>query len=250
MEENLTRRSLLALFGAIGTGFIASACASNNQASLGDASSGGSSSNGDSSGGMGSGNSDCHIIPEETAGPYPDKIGMLANPDYFRSDITEGKSGLPLALTLTISNTNSACAPLANADVEIWHCDADGNYSEYTQPGYDGTGETFLRGVQTTDANGEVTFTTIYPGWYQGRVTHIHFQVYVSGKLVKTSQLAFEDETTTAIYKTGVYATKGQNSITTASDMVFSDDDEYQIASLTGNTTSGYKATLAVGVAV
>jgi protocatechuate 3,4-dioxygenase beta subunit len=136
------------------------------------------------------------------------------------------------------------------ANVEIWHCDADGNYSEYTQPGYDGTGKTFLRGVQTTDANGEVTFKTIYPGWYQGRVTHIHFQVYVSGKVVKTSQLAFDESITSAVYATTSYASHGQSPMTNADDMVFSDGDEYELAALTGDTTKGYTATLAVGVAV
>ncbi|HEX4338675.1 MAG TPA: hypothetical protein VH062_22370 [Polyangiaceae bacterium] len=193
---------------------------------------------------------DCTVTPEETAGPYPDKVGMLQDSEYFRSDVTEGKTGLPLTLTLTVSNTNDSCAPLANAAIEIWHCDADGNYSEYTQPGYDGTGETFLRGIQTTDANGQVTFKTIYPGWYSGRVTHIHFQVYVSGKAIKTSQIAFDDAITSAIYATGAYATHGQSPMKNSGDMVFSDGDEYELAALKGNTTSGYTATLAVGVAV
>lgn len=202
------------------------------------------------SGGAESGNATCQVTPEETAGPYPDKLGMLQDSKYFRSDVTEGKAGVPLTLTLTVSNTNGSCAPLADADIEIWHCDAGGNYSEYTQPGYDGTGQTFLRGIQTTDANGQVTFKTIYPGWYSGRVTHIHFQVYVSGKAVKTSQIAFDESITSAVYDTADYSTHGQSPMTNAEDMVFSDGDEYELASLTGDTKSGYVATLAVGVAV
>jgi protocatechuate 3,4-dioxygenase beta subunit len=75
----------------------------------------------------------------------------------------------------------NGCAPVANANVEVWQCDASGNYSEYSQPGFNGTGQTFLRGVQTTDANGQATFTTIYPGWYAGRATHMHVEIFVNG---------------------------------------------------------------------
>src|SRR5262249_25152916 len=113
-------------------------------------------------------NSMCALSPTETRGPYPDTVGMIGNQAYYRRDITEGKSGLPLMLTLTVVNVNSACAPVSGMQVEVWQCDATGNYSEYSQPGFNGTGQTFLRGVQTTDANGQVTFTTIYPGWYSG----------------------------------------------------------------------------------
>lgn len=272
MEENISRRSLLAGLGSLGFVLLASACSSKEEAEGADGGNGGGAGNGDSAttssggssaggattgtggtasaAGVASGNTTCQITPEETAGPYPDKIGMLQDSKYFRSDITEGKPGVPLTLTLTISNTNGGCAPLANANVEIWHCDAGGDYSEYTQPGYDGTGETFLRGVQTTDANGQVIFKTIYPGWYQGRVTHVHFQVYVSGKAVKTSQIAFDEAVTSGVYDTTQYASHGQSPMTNAQDMVFSDGDEYELADLLGDTTKGYTATLAVGVAV
>ena len=125
----------------------------------------------------------CVATPSETAGPYPDRLGMLGNSAFFRRDVTEGRPGTPLALTLTIVNTASGCTALANASVEIWQCDAAGNYSEYAQPGYDGTGQTFLRGLQTTDAGGQVTFNTVYPGWYAGRATHIHVEVFVGGRV-------------------------------------------------------------------
>src|SRR4029450_6554977 len=135
--------------------------------------------------------STCAVTPSETEGPYPDKTGMINNSAYYRRDVTEGKPGLPLTLVLTVVNANSACSAVSNATVEIWHCDAAGNYSEYSQPGFDGTSQTFLRGVQTTDSGGQVTFTTIYPGWYAGRATHIHVDVFGNGSLVKTTQVAF-----------------------------------------------------------
>jgi len=257
MEDLLSRRSVLVALGSLGAAFIASACSSKGDAGAADGAGPSQARTGAAGGaatvsidGAATVNSDCRITPEETAGPYPDKLGMLQDSAYFRKDVTEGKTGLPLTLTLTVSNAGGGCAPLANAVVEIWHCDAAGDYSEYTQPGYDGTGETFLRGLQTTDANGQVSFTTVYPGWYSGRVTHIHFQVYVSGKAVKTSQIALDDAITTAVYATGAYAAHGQSPLTNSADMVFSDGDEYELATLKGNTTSGYVATLAVGVAV
>ena len=96
----------------------------------------------------------CAVAPSETAGPYPDRTGMFGNSAFYRQDITEGKSGLPLTLALTVVNVGNACAPVANAVVEIWQCDAAGNYSEYGNS----VGQTFLRGLQTTDSSGQVTF--------------------------------------------------------------------------------------------
>lgn len=188
------------------------------------------------------------MAPEETAGPYPDRLGMINNSSFFRQDITEGKSGLALALTITIVNVKASCAPVSGANVEIWQCDASGAYSEYSQPGYDGTGQTFLRGVQTTDSSGQAAFRTIYPGWYAGRATHIHVQVFVSGTVVKTTQIAFPEDVSSAIYRTGVYASKGQNTTTNAQDNVFSDGTTGEMATLSGDTTSGYTATLTIGV--
>lgn len=105
----------------------------------------------------------CAVTPSETIGPYPSLS------DFIRSDIREGKAGLPVTLAISVVNVNNACAPVSGATVDIWQCDADGNYSQYGSE----RNLTNLRGIQTTDANGLVTFTTIYPGWYQGRATHI-----------------------------------------------------------------------------
>ena len=238
-SKRLHRRELLATLGA-GFGAALSACASSSPTAASTV------TNSGTTGGTGS---SCAITPSETEGPYPDKTGMLNNSAFFRRDITEGRSGLPLTLTLTIVNANSSCSPVSNASVEIWQCDASGSYSEYSQPGYDGTGKTFLRGLQTSDANGQVTFTTIYPGWYAGRATHIHVDVFRGSSLVKTTQIAFPEEVTRAIYATGVYASKGQSPTTNNSDNVFSDGTQYEMAALSGDTTSGYTATLTIGIA-
>ena len=197
------------------------------------------------------GNAACAVAPTETRGPYPDTTGMINNPSFFRRDITEGRPGVPLTLTLTVVNVNSACAAVSGLQVEIWQCDAAGNYSEYSQPGFNGAGQTFLRGVQTTDVNGQVTFTTIYPGWYQGRATHIHVDVYRSGAIVKSTQIAFPETVTAAVYASGAYAVHGQNTQTNnANDNVFSDGVTNELATVSGSTASGYAAMLNVGIQI
>src|SRR5689334_11508362 len=173
-QKNVTRRAALGLLGAVGatvafgcggsdseTGVGGGGGASSSSSGSTESSSSSCSSTGSSSS---SGSSTCSSIPDETAGPYPDNTGMINDPATFRKDITEGRPGLPLSVTLTVVNINNACSAVENANVEIWQCDADGHYSEYPQPGYDGTGQTFLRGIQTTDKSGQTAFTTIYPG--------------------------------------------------------------------------------------
>ena len=192
----------------------------------------------------------CVVAAEETAGPFPDRLGMLSKPAFFRRDIREGRSGALLNLTLTVTNARNNCSPVANASVEIWQCDASGNYSEYAQPGYDGTGQTFLRGLQTTDANGNATFTTVYPSWYAGRATHIHVKVYVSGAVVKTTQIAFPESITAEVYASGVYASKGQSPTKNASDNVFADGTSTEMASVSGSAAAGYEASLTIGISV
>lgn len=197
----------------------------------------------------------CVIIPQETVGPYP--LDLSSTPSFFRQNVTEGKTGLPLNLTLTIVNVNNNCSPIANARVDIWHCDKDGIYSGYAnQPGGVNTvGQTFCRGIQLTDSAGQVKFTTIYPGWYTGRITHIHFQVYLNNGLVATSQIAFPEDVTRAVYNSSLYSARGQNTsaASNAADMVFgspSGDLQYELCTITSNaTTGGYDASLNVGIA-
>ena len=185
-----------------------------------------------------SSSSSCTVTPTETIGPYPSLV------DLIRSDIRGGKSGTPVALTIAVVNVNNGCSPVANANVEIWQCDAAGNYSEYgTQ-----RAETYLRGIQTTNGNGEVTFTTIYPGWYQGRATHIHVEVVLNGASVKVTQIAFPESVSAAVYGVGVYASRGANPTSNASDNVFSDGVASELAVVTGDPANGYTATFRVGI--
>jgi protocatechuate 3,4-dioxygenase beta subunit len=183
-------------------------------------------------------NAACAVTPTETAGPYPSLN------DFFRSDIRDGKSGTILTLTIRVVNVNSSCAPVSNANVEIWHVDAAGTYSQYgTQ-----TTQTYLRGIQTTNERGDVVFTTIYPGWYQGRATHIHAEVTIGGRSVKVTQMAFPETVNNAVHATGVYASRGTNPMSNASDGIFADSLAAELVTPTGDPTGGYSVTFQIGI--
>lgn len=138
----------------------------------------------------------CMLATEVTEGPY------YIDPELVRSDITEGKEGVTLEMVIQV--VDAACQPLAGARVDIWHCDAQGNYSGYANQGSDGTldtsAETFLRGTQLADDQGVVTFRTIYPGWYRGRTTHIHHKVFLDETNVLTGQIFFPDALSQYLY--------------------------------------------------
>ncbi len=180
----------------------------------------------------------CVLIPTETAGPFP--LDLTENPTFFRQDVRENKTGVQLNLKLKITGANN-CLPMQNVRVNIWHCDKDGLYSGYSQQNNQGqTGLTYLRGYQMTDANGEVNFVTIFPGWYTGRICHIHFQVYVSSVYAAISQLSFPIAAKNAVYAAypALY-TKGADPLGFNQDNIFSDGYAYQLATLTPNTTTG-----------
>ncbi len=204
-------------------------------------------------------------IPEETAGPFPGNgsngPNALAQSGIVRSDIrssfgssTNTAKGVGLTMALTIVDTANACKPMAGAAVYLWHCDMTGGYSMYSQGV---TNENYLRGVQVADANGVVTFKSIFPGAYSGRWPHVHFEVYPSldkatssANKVCTSQLAFPEDVCNTIYATSGYEASVANMKRTslASDGIFRDGYALQMATMTGNVNAGYVATLLVGV--
>jgi protocatechuate 3,4-dioxygenase beta subunit len=199
----ITRRSTLRLLGGAGL-FIVAACVSDNVATTttvagtNPGTAAGATATTATFGAAGS----CVLIPEETEGPFA--LDLSGEEPMFRSEITEGHPGVPLSLTMTLVNT-----PVSGARVDLWHCDAAGVYSGFSQPGTDTVGQTFCRGIQLTDDNGQVTFQTVYPGWYQDRITHVHFQVFLESGLAATSQIAFPEEVTDAVYAVEPYAAKG-----------------------------------------
>jgi protocatechuate 3,4-dioxygenase beta subunit len=154
----------------------------------------------------------CALYPQQTPGPF------YLDLDLVRSDITEGKPGT--LLTLEIQVVGESCAPIRDAIVDVWQCDAAGVYAGFAGQlgGLDTTGQTFLRGSQITDADGRAVFKTIYPGWYPGRTTHIHFKVHLSPTSEVTSQLYFPEDVTTGVYQSPPYAARGQKDTSNAAD--------------------------------
>jgi protocatechuate 3,4-dioxygenase beta subunit len=214
----------------------------------------------------------CSVIPEETGGPYPadgtnSANGKVANAlalsGIVRPDIrwsVAGASGVAMGVALTIRlkivNVGASCASAAGATVYLWHCDRDGNYSMYASAI---SAENYLRGVQAADADGMVTFTTIFPGCYDGRMPHVHFEVYPTlarassaANRIKTSQFTFPLATCNEVYTATGYAASVRNlaRISYATDNVFSDGTALQMASMSGDMVNGYVATLTVGVSL
>lgn len=188
----------------------------------------------------------CATSPSETAGPFPIKTPA----DWVRANVVGDRTGIPLMINITIQNTNSNCNPLAGVFVDIWHCDAGGNYSEYSGQ-LDGnfTNEHFLRGRQATDANGNVSFISIYPGWYPGRAPHIHIEVLDSNnRSLLVSQIAFPEDTSNTVYTTQGY--NGNFDTSNNQDGEFEDSLAANIAdSVTGNNTDGYTLNKVIKVA-
>jgi protocatechuate 3,4-dioxygenase beta subunit len=274
------RRGLLGLMGGVGAVALVG-CADDDQVTLtgNDASSStsgglsrppaGGGPGGD--GGAPGGESDVEVadgeIPEETAGPYPgdgsNGVNVLSETGIVRSDITSSfgsasgvAEGVPVTVRLKVYDLNgSDITALSAAAVYLWHCDRDGNYSLYSESVAD---ENYLRGVQETDADGNLEFTTVFPACYSGRWPHMHFEVYESlasatsyTNKLRTSQLAIPEDTCKEVY--GVVdgydssvSTFGQVSLD--SDRIFSDGYSLQMAAVTGSATEGYTFTLNVPV--
>ncbi len=212
----------------------------------------------------------CAATPEETGGPFPADgsnqngdgalADLLHDPRAVRADIrsdldgTNTQDGVPMTLQLRVVDTAGSCRAVAGAAVYLWHCNRDGNYSTYNSPmnGGDFSDRSFLRGVQVTDANGVVTFTTILPGRYDGRAFHIHFEVYDGSDLssatkVLTSQIALEDGYIDALYAQVGYTEAAGNITHNSSDNVFRDGVSRQLMTMTGDA-SGLFGSIVVGL--
>lgn len=280
LEQNitrlLTRRGALGILGGtMGAALLGGCGGGSSDGSSSSSSSGGSSSSSSSGGSSSSSGASgtCTSIPEETGGPYPADgsntssgtvVDVLTDSRIVRSTITSDldgsntQSGIPLTLTINLINSGNNCEALAGAYIYIWHCSKDGSYSGYssTQNGGDYDGHSFLRGAQKTDSNGQVTFVTIYPGRYDPRATHIHVEVYPDSSfnrnaLLVTSQFAFPDSVNNSAYTDSGYTANQAKGSTDANDQVFGTSaggDAYQLLTVTGDNSSGYLASITMGV--
>lgn len=187
--------------------------------------------------------SSCSVTNSETEGPFPTKSPA----SYATTNIVSDRTGTPLTIKVYIRNVNASCAVIKGAIVDIWHCDAAGNYSQYGGTQMQSTNYTsvnFLRGRQTTDTNGMAAWTSIYPGWYSGRAPHIHVHVYnSSGTSLLVTQIAFPEDVSKVVYAQGVYASKGQADTSNAKDNVFGDGVTNEMSTVTGSVSAGYVLT-------
>ncbi|MFC4453037.1 intradiol ring-cleavage dioxygenase [Deinococcus sonorensis] len=252
LHSPLDRRRVLAL-GLLGLGTLVGCGAAASSASA-----------------AGTGTAACPApIPSETAGPYPadgsvasgQSVNVLTRSGIVRRDIRTSlgtghtAAGVPLTVVLNLVNTAASCAPLSGYAVYIWHCTQDGQYSLYSQ---DAVAEDYLRGVQTSGADGTVTFQTVFPGCYAGRWPHIHFEVYPSlsratsaASRIQASQLALPQAACQKVYAQSGYEASVRNlsQSSLATDNVFSDGATLQTPTMTGSVRAGYTATLTVGLA-
>lgn len=197
----------------------------------------------------------CTATNSETEGPFPTHTPS----SLIQSDIIGGRTGVAFTMNIYIKNINANCTAYQGVLVDVWHCDKDGNYSEYGGTNMQPTNYVnyhFLRGRQTTDANGLVTFTSIFPGWYQSRATHIHVHIYkADGTSLLVTQFAFPEGTTSAVYNVNVNGssygyTKGMTGYTyNANDNVFSDGTSNEMSTVTGSLSGGYVLTHTINVA-
>jgi protocatechuate 3,4-dioxygenase beta subunit len=196
----------------------------------------------------------CAVTSSETAGPFPTKTPS----SLVTTNIVSDRTGIAFTINITIKNTNANCAALSGAIVDIWHCDKDGYYSEYggtSMQTVNYTSVHFLRGRQTTNANGVVGFTSIFPGWYSGRATHIHVHIYnASGTSLLVTQIAFPEGSSSAVALVNASSangyTKGLTGYTNnASDNVFSDSVTNELATITGSVATGFVLDHTINVA-
>ncbi len=228
----VTRRRMLTWIGAAGAAIVAAACGRGSTSAASRTVSAGATATGASGDGVA-----CVLSPEMTEGPF------YIDGEAVRRDVTEGKPGVPLRLELNVADA-STCSPIPDAAVEIWHADAGGNYS-----GFNATADntTFLRGVQIADADGNVTFDTVYPGWYEGRATHIHLMVHVGGDVVHTGQLFFDERINDTVYTRSPYRDRSGTRMTNDGDGIYASGGAQSMLQLT-EAGDGYRGAITLGV--
>jgi protocatechuate 3,4-dioxygenase beta subunit len=267
----LSRREILTLFGGAGAVLIVGACSdgkavgagatattSGSAAPASAATSGATSAATSGAAAAATANpatavtAQCVVSPALTEGPY--FVDEKLNRGDIRSDSKTGKvsEGTPLVLTFQVgAAASNRCSALANAMVDVWHCDAAGVYSDASDPSFNTKGQNFLRGQQLTDASGKAVFTTIFPGWYQGRAVHIHFKIRgtkANGQSYEfTSQLFFTDAQSIEAYQVAPYKAKGNPNMKNAQDGIYNQSGGKTVLAVT-KTATGYAGTFAIGL--
>ncbi len=185
----------------------------------------------------------CTLTPEQTEGPY------YIDVDKIRADIREDREGTPLRVAVRVVDKDG-CTPIKDAIFEIWHCDAGGLYSGFEAASQGGGGgarddKRYLRGAQTTNADGLAVITTIYPGWYGGRTVHIHAKVSLSNTEALTSQLYFDEELTDKVFAAAPYSAHPDRDTRNDNDGIY----RKEVALTVNPDGDGYLGLITIGVA-
>jgi protocatechuate 3,4-dioxygenase beta subunit len=197
----------------------------------------------------------CIVRPEQTEGPY--FVDERLHRADIRSDPADGstKNGVLLHLTFRVHELRDrVCRPLQGAMVDVWHCDALGMYSDVKDFNglFDTSGKKFLRGYQMTGASGAAQFSTIYPGWYEGRAVHIHFKIRTGSESRRgyefTSQIYFDEALSEQIYTQTPYSTKGPGWLRNQQDGIFRRNRGEELMLAVANTNTGYAGTFDIGL--
>lgn len=184
--------------------------------------------------------STCWVTPQGDEGPY-----YFDSP--YRSDIRESKTGVLFQLNITVIDSN--CNAVPGVLVDVWHCDKDGSYSGVRIGLPPIIGQSYLRGTQTTDADGKVSFLSIYPGWYTNRATHVHFKVRDDSQTYETAQFCFPEPANNTVYASPLYAARGPNPKSNSADPEFgSPAPQYLTVSLSGDPAHGFLGTFTIGL--
>lgn len=241
MTERMSRRNALGWFAGASAWFTLGGCGASDLDNDSDAGTAATST------------STCEPTNEGEVGPYfADDSDARFNRSNILSNLdgSNTQTGVPLTLSVTVLDAKNGCAAMAGVQVDIWHCNSKGVYSDEASEST--TGQQWLRGYQVTDANGKVTFTTIVPGWYSGRTKHIHLRLRSTYSEVaglsdgtNTTQLFFtqsvDDDIDVNIYE------EGRNATTNASDRVFTEQTQgANVLALSGDSSTGYVAAVSI----
>jgi protocatechuate 3,4-dioxygenase beta subunit len=230
MHRRMNRRQALAGFGAVSLGSLLAACNGDDEGAAGGTSATTAKTNNDPTlAELFEDAPSCSLTPEQAEGPF------YFDADKIRRDIREGHEGATLRLALQV-RTAGECKPLRDAVVDLWHCDAVGEYSA--------SPDTFCRGAQATNTDGIAEFKTVYPGWYQGRTVHIHAKVHVDNSTVLTTQLNFDDDFTARVFERDPYSSRPDRDTLNDQDGIF---DEATVMKLSEDG-DGYLAVLRIDV--
>jgi len=260
MTKAINRRTALTLLGGAGLGAVGlGACSSDDTAETASAttpagapsgvatSAAPAAAGGEITAAMFGGAASCTLTPEQTEGPY------YIDVDKIRADIREDREGTQLRVAARVMDSDG-CTPIKDAIFEIWHCDAGGLYSGFeaaSQGGGGGGGggtsddKRYLRGAQTTNADGIAVITTIYPGWYRGRTVHIHAKIALSNAELLTTQLYFDASTTTEVYAAAPYSAHPGPDTSNDNDNIYRRETTLTVT----KDGEGYLGLITVGVA-